>query len=110
MEVLECHDQGKSALLQYNNEIMNINPLIRSEEIPLEDFRHSRHSSPASRNSSNAPSRSHTPSRLVTESMSLAKDSTHPVVGTSVDSQPIDQNSKETSFIAHKVKGNVETV
>lgn len=40
-------------------------PRPRSEEIPLEDFRRSQNASPVSRNSSNAPSRSHTPSRLM---------------------------------------------
>uniref|UniRef100_A0A2M4BB65 Uncharacterized protein n=1 Tax=Anopheles marajoara TaxID=58244 RepID=A0A2M4BB65_9DIPT len=47
-------------------------PRPRSEEIPLEDFRRSQNSSPVSRNSSNNPSRSHTPSRLTLEPMSLA--------------------------------------
>lgn len=42
--------------------------------------------------------------------MSLVKEVTALVVGASVDSKAIDQNSKETSFIAHKIKGNVETV
>uniref|UniRef100_A0A8D8BYY2 Protein CLEC16A n=1 Tax=Culex pipiens TaxID=7175 RepID=A0A8D8BYY2_CULPI len=42
-------------------------PRPRSEEIPLEDFRRSLNASPSSRNSSNAPSRSHTPSRLSLE-------------------------------------------
>lgn len=42
-------------------------PRPRSEEIPLEDFRRSQNASPSSRNSSNAPSRSHTPSRLSLE-------------------------------------------
>uniref|UniRef100_A0A182JKP4 FPL domain-containing protein n=1 Tax=Anopheles atroparvus TaxID=41427 RepID=A0A182JKP4_ANOAO len=46
-------------------------PRPRSEEIPLEDFRRSQNSSPVSRNSSNNPSRSHTPSRLSLEPLSL---------------------------------------
>lgn len=85
-------------------------PRPRSEEIPLEDFRHSRHASPVSRNSSNAPSRSHTPSKLATEPIGLSAASASSAVATSVDSKSNDQTSKETSFIAHKFKGNVETV
>ncbi|XP_049284346.1 protein CLEC16A homolog [Anopheles funestus] len=46
-------------------------PRPRSEEIPLEDFRRSQNSSPVSRNSSNNPSRSHTPSRLTLEPLSV---------------------------------------
>uniref|UniRef100_A0A182MCL7 Uncharacterized protein n=1 Tax=Anopheles culicifacies TaxID=139723 RepID=A0A182MCL7_9DIPT len=46
-------------------------PRPRSEEIPLEDFRRSQNSSPVSRNSSNNPSRSHTPSRLSLEPLSV---------------------------------------
>lgn len=46
-------------------------PRPRSEEIPLEDFRRSQNSSPVSRNSSNGPSRSHTPSRLCLEPVIL---------------------------------------
>ncbi|XP_055614041.1 protein CLEC16A homolog [Uranotaenia lowii] len=60
-------------------------PRPRSEEIPLEDFRRSQNSSPVSlsRNSSNGPSRSHTPSRLSLEP-SLAtpgsSSSHHPII------------------------------
>ncbi|XP_053679744.1 protein CLEC16A homolog [Anopheles nili] len=56
-------------------------PRPRSEEIPLEDFRRSQNSSPVSRNSSNNPSRSHTPSRLTLEPMSVVN--ILPTVGSS---------------------------
>lgn len=62
-------------------------PRPRSEEIPLEDFRRSQNSSPVSRNSSNAPSRSHTPSRLSLEPV---------VVVSNISGQPIIANSSST--------------
>ncbi|XP_041763747.1 protein CLEC16A homolog isoform X1 [Anopheles merus] len=52
-------------------------PRPRSEEIPLEDFRRSQNSSPVSRNSSNNPSRSHTPSRLTLEPLSVVNISSN---------------------------------
>lgn len=111
-------------------------PRPRSEEIPLEDFRRSQNSSPVSRNSSNAPSRSHTPSRLILEPMAAApsasnqmvcsivipvKDPAVPTVasaGTSATTitLPVELSptSEETSFIAgeerKKKRGVVETV
>lgn len=91
----------------------------------MEDFRQSRNASPASRNSSNAPSRTHTPSRLVltavtTETAVKTTDSptttsNGPVLTTAVTNQALDSPeadnvSKETSFIKEKKKGLVETV
>ncbi|EAT42579.1 AAEL005902-PA [Aedes aegypti] len=102
-------------------------PRPRSEEIPLEDFRRSQNASPVSRNSSNAPSRSHTPSRLTLEPVGmvvpnasgqlasssngsgviLSKDVTVPTVVTVNSSSttitlPVELSptSEETSFIA----------
>lgn len=85
-------------------------PRPRSEEIPMEDFRNSRNSSSASRNSSNVPSRAHTP-RLVVESSVVAV--VHEHIPVSIDAEPIiNNNSIETSFIAQKKskRGVVETV
>lgn len=95
----------------------------RSEEIPLEDFRHSRNSSPASRTSSRATSRSHTPSRLGTIDVlsTPPQDPVQPVVNPNsisvvnsniitLEANPQSVNSRETSFIAQKKKGIVETV
>lgn len=69
-------------------------------------------SSPSSRCSSTAPSRSHTPSRLTTDSsngLSIAKEE-FPAV---IDSDVVAGHSEETSFIAgekKKTKGAIETV
>ncbi|XP_055636135.1 protein CLEC16A homolog [Toxorhynchites rutilus septentrionalis] len=108
----------------------------RSEEIPLEDFRRSQNASPGSRNSSNAPSRAHTPSRLSLEptvttpnsngqsnsnSTNTTKELTIPTVpiagsSSSTVSIPVELSptSEETSFIAaeerQKKRGAVETV
>lgn len=92
----------------------------------MEDFRQSRNASPSSRNSSNAPSRTHTPSRLVLTSVVIDTVSStnsptagngSPVVTTAVmatnqalESPEADNVSKETSFIKEKKKGLVETV
>lgn len=100
----------------------------RSEEIPMEDFRQSRNSSPqSSRCSSRGTSRSHTPLRMTTNehaplSMPVQEHqalSNSPnvltttgavlaAVASAVDDD--DANSKETSFIAPKKKGVIETV
>lgn len=92
----------------------NTSFVCSSEEIPLEDFRQSRTSSPSSRCSSRATSRSHTPSRLVVETLSVAPQESQLSVAGNVaaelDSNSAHSNSKETSFIAHKKKGTVETV
>lgn len=94
----------------------------RSEEIPLEDFRQSRNTSPSSRCSSRPASRSHTPSRLAAtdvvlsiapqENLSINVDS-NLLSATNVPLHLDDESdsiSKETSFIAQKKKGTVETV
>lgn len=85
-----------------------------SEEIPLENLNSS---SPSSRCSSNAPSRSHTPSRLTTDStngLSIAKES---VPTTSNGDVVLRQRSEETSFMSglneereKRRKGMIETV
>lgn len=112
-------------------------PRPRSEEIPLEDFCNSQNSSPASRCSSNAASRSHTPSRLSLEpanntvstnsgqtsvnvNVALKEPIIPPViaVGTvpATITIPVELSpaSEETSFIAneerHKKRGAIETV
>lgn len=92
----------------------------------MEDFRQSRNASPASRNSSNATSRTHTPSRLVLTSVVVETVSStdSPTAGNgspimakaamttnqALDSPEADNVSKETSFIKEKKKGLVETV
>lgn len=78
-----------------------------SEEIPLENL----NSSPSSRCSSNAPSRSHTPSRLVTDTssgLSIAKEA----VPTTSANGSVVQRSEETSFMGEerRRKGAIETV
>ena len=103
-------------------------PRPRSEEIPMDDFRRSQNSSPVSRNSSNAPSRSHTPSRLALEStngssqltLPINKETNTPVLtataGPSNTLQPpieLSPESEETSFIdkdKQNKRGVVETV
>lgn len=83
-----------------------------SEEIPLENLNSS---SPSSRCSSNAPSRSHTPSRLTTDStngLSIAKET---VPTTSNGDVVLRQRSEETSFMSgineeKRRKGMIETV
>lgn len=90
---------------------------FRSEEIPLEDFRQSRNSSPSSRCSSRATSRSHTPSKLGIETLSVTPQEpiniNVPVIrqesSESDPSQP-STTSRETSFIASRKKGSIETV
>lgn len=94
----------------------------RSEEIPLEDFRKSRNPSPSSRCSSRPASRSHTPSRLAATDVLLSippqenlsiNVSSNLLSATNVPlhlEDESDLNSRETSFIAQKKKGNVETV
>lgn len=100
-------------------------PRPRSEEIPLEDFQHSRNSSPIARGSpsSNTPSRSHTPSRVLCDPISISPRLTS---GTSdmnslapngvsvMIAKEASTNSEETSFIAREEKekrrGGVETV
>lgn len=95
-------------------EIKMVFTCFSSEEIPLEDFRHSRNSSPSSRCSSRATSRSHTPSRLVVETLSVTPQENQLTVpglaATEFDPNASTSNSKETSFIAQKKKGAVETV
>lgn len=94
----------------------------RSEEIPLEDFRQSRNTSPSLRCSSRPASRSHTPSRLAAtdvvlsippqENLSINFNS-NLLTATNASlhlEDESDSNSKETSFIARKKKGTVETV
>ncbi|XP_058821667.1 protein CLEC16A homolog isoform X2 [Topomyia yanbarensis] len=109
----------------------------RSEEIPLEDFRRSQNSSPVSRGSSNAASRSHTPSRLSLEPTGvlsaagnsqtnvntsiIVKEHAVPTIVT-VGMNPatiaipveVSPTSEETSFIAseerQKKRGAIETV
>lgn len=88
----------------------------------MEDFRQSRNSSPSSRCSSRANSRSHTPSRLGANDTILSvpvlevpqlENSLNLLNATTAadqDSDSSNTNSKETSFIAHKRKGKVETV
>lgn len=87
----------------------------------MEDFRQSRNSSPSSRCSSRATSRSHTPSRLgVNEALSVPTQDHQPLsnspnlvaaASTSLaDENTSNVNSKETSFIAPKKKGAIETV
>lgn len=108
-------------------------PRPRSEEIPMEDFRQSRNASPTSRHPSNAPSRSHTPSRLMIAAAATISEASVPTTngGSPINSGSstldslasatittmIDENnpdadsvSKETSFIKEKKKGLVETV
>lgn len=87
----------------------------------MEDFRQSRNSSPSSRCSSRATSRSHTPSRLganealsvpVQEHQSLSNSPNLLAVATTtiVEDNASNVNSIETSFIAPKKKGAIETV
>ncbi|XP_055303259.1 protein CLEC16A homolog [Sitodiplosis mosellana] len=97
-------------------------PRPRSEEIPMEDFRQSRNSSPSSRCSSRATSRSHTPSRLGVnentlsvppqEHQSLANSPNLLAVASAslAEETETNVNSIETSFIAPKKKGAIETV
>lgn len=82
----------------------------------MEDFRQSRNSSPSSR----CTSRSHTPSRLGTNDVLSVPVQEHPTLSnipnlnttttTLDDENPSDANSVETSFIAPKKKGAIETV
>ncbi|XP_053696989.1 protein CLEC16A homolog [Sabethes cyaneus] len=110
-------------------------PRPRSEEIPLEDFCNSQNSSPVSRGSSNAASRSHTPSRLSLEPSICAMPNNGQTSGNnaapketvipsviSVATVPasitvpveLSPTSEETSFIANeerqKKRGAIETV
>lgn len=81
-----------------------ISPRVSNEEIPLENL----NSSPSSRCSSTAASRSHTPSRLTTDSSNGSKEAA-PVA----NGELAVGNSEETSFIAaekKKGKGIIETV
>lgn len=87
-------------------------PRPRSEEIPMENIRRSQNPSPVgSRPSSNASSRSHTPSRFITTQIDLNSSNSKETNG-SLISVPI--VSEETSFIAEKEKqrkkGGIETV
>lgn len=81
---------------------------LSSEEIPMENL----NSSPSSsRCSSNVPSRSHTPSRLTTDSsngLSIAKET----VPTTTANGSAVQRSEETSFISEerRRKGAIEIV
>ncbi|XP_062563745.1 protein CLEC16A homolog [Armigeres subalbatus] len=71
-------------------------PRPRSEEIPLEDFRRSQNASPVSRNSSNAPSRSHTPSRLTLEPvMAVMPNVSGPLASGSNSGSSANSTSKE---------------
>lgn len=88
----------------------------------MEDFRQSRNPSPSSRCSSRATSRSHTPSRLGAnenalsvppqEHQSLANSpNLLAVASASLAAETTSNaNSIETSFIAPKKKGAIETV
>lgn len=93
----------------------------RSEEIPLEDFRQSRNSSPSSRCSSRGTSRSHTPSRMGANDILSVPIQEHQTLSNSpnvlasasatlAEDNSSNANSVETSFIAPKKKGIVETV
>lgn len=93
----------------------------RSEEIPMEDFRQSRNSSPSSRCSSRATSRSHTPSRIGANESALSVPSQDQTLANSpnllaaaseslTEETTSNVNSIETSFIAPKKKGAIETV
>lgn len=87
-------------------------PRPRSEEIPMEDFRRSQNPSPVgSRPSSNASSRSHTPSRFTTTQQELNSSNSKETNGSLVIVPIV---SEETSFIAEKdkqrKKGEIETV
>ncbi|KAH8395551.1 hypothetical protein KR222_006808 [Zaprionus bogoriensis] len=97
-------------------------PRPRSEEIPLEDFQHSRNNSPHSRSGLNNPSpssRSHTPSRVVHYdqiSVQSASPREPSLLGTNAllsqmngvsigrEVLPV-QSSEETSFIGNDVDG-----
>lgn len=88
----------------------------------MEDFRQSRNSSPSSRCSSRANSRSHTPSRLGANDTTLSVPSQdHQSLANSpnllaaasaslAEETTSNVNSIETSFIAPKKKGAIETV
>lgn len=87
-------------------------PRPRSEEIPMEDFRRSQNPSPVgSRPSSNASSRSHTPSRFTTTQQELNSSNSKETNGSLIIVPIV---SEETSFIAEKdkqrKKGGIETV
>lgn len=99
----------------------NIDFLSRSEEIPMEDFRQSRNSSPSSRCSSRGTSRSHTPSRLGANETLTVPTQEHQTLSNSpnllaaasatlAEDNSSNANSVETSFIAPKKKGAIETV
>ena len=89
-----------------------------SEEIPLEDFQHSRNNSPRARsNNSNASSRSHTPSRLYLNYDQISVHNASPRDPTLlgqlngialakevvVPPLPLLNSSEETSFIANDI-------
>lgn len=96
---------------QYRTKSRDPSPQVflnRSEEIQLEDFRQSRNSSPSSRSSSRYPSRSHTPSRVGGEILSAIPREYSPAPSTS--NATVVNESEETSFIAQKKKGIIETV
>lgn len=88
----------------------------------MEDFRQSRNSSPSSRCSSRATSRSHTPSRTGSNENALSVPSQdHQTLANSpnllaaaseslTEETTSNVNSIETSFIAPKKKGAIETV
>ncbi|XP_022213576.1 protein CLEC16A homolog isoform X2 [Drosophila obscura] len=111
-------------------------PRPRSEEIPLEDFQHSRNNSPHSRGNGSPASRSHTPSRVLHYEISVHSGSPREpsLVGTNAllsqlngvplarEVLPV-QSSEETSFIGNDAtdgggagssdsrrKGAIETV
>jgi protein CLEC16A len=99
--------------------VLQIRPT--SEDIPMEHL----NSSPSSRCSSNAPSRSHTPSRLTTDStnglLSVAKEVVAPTASSTSNGEVVRQQSEETSFMSSssssggeerekRRKGAIETV
>ncbi|XP_055852092.1 protein CLEC16A homolog [Episyrphus balteatus] len=96
--------------------------LPRSEEIPLEDFQNSRTSSQHSRSSSNAPSRSQTPSKAKYEITSPhitlpnlnATSLATQINGIAIANDVAAVSSEETSFISQedqeRRRGTIETV
>lgn len=132
-----CQDHGKCNSSDLCLTWLTYILLGRSEEIPLEDFPHSRNNSPHSRGAMGNPSpssRSHTPSRaLHFDQISVHSGSPREsscVLGTNALLSQLNgsvaiarevipvQSSEETSFIGNdveadnrrKVRGNIETV
>lgn len=95
---------------------------LRSEEIPLEDFQHSRASSQHSRSSSIGPSRSQTPSKIryekntphISMPNSNETNSLSDANGSAKTNEAATVSSEETSFISQedreRRRGTIETV